>query len=60
METINFEDFVKLEIRIGKILSAERVEGSDKLIKLMVDFGETENPPSPEAPSRQGQPRTEM
>ena len=27
METINFDDFAKLEIRIGKILSAEKVEG---------------------------------
>lgn len=42
METINFEDFIKLEIRIGKILSAEKVEGSDKLLKLGVDFGKTE------------------
>jgi tRNA-binding EMAP/Myf-like protein len=39
MDTINFEDFSKLEIRIGKIISAEKVEGSDKLIKLWVDFG---------------------
>jgi len=39
METIKFEDFAKLEIRIGKILSAERVEGSSKLLKLLVDFG---------------------
>lgn len=39
METISFDDFKKLEIRIGKIISAERVEGSDKLLKLMVDFG---------------------
>ena len=39
METINFEDFAKLEIKIGKIISAEKVEGSDKLLKLMVDFG---------------------
>jgi methionine--tRNA ligase beta chain len=39
METINFEDFAKLEIRIGKILGAEKVEGSDKLLKLEVDFG---------------------
>jgi tRNA-binding EMAP/Myf-like protein len=38
-------------IRIGKILSAEKVEGSDKLLKLMVDFGEldTSNPPTPKA-----------
>ena len=40
METISFEEFVKLEIRIGKILSAEKVEGSDKLLRLEVDFGE--------------------
>lgn len=39
METINFEDFKKIDIRIGKILSAEKVEGSDKLLKLEVDFG---------------------
>jgi len=39
METISFEDFKKLEIRVGKIISAEKVEGSDKLLKLDVDFG---------------------
>jgi methionine--tRNA ligase beta chain len=39
METISFEEFKKLEIKIGKILSAEKVEGSEKLLKLMVDFG---------------------
>ena len=39
METISFEDFKKLDIRIGKIISADRVEGSDKLLKLEVDFG---------------------
>lgn len=37
---ISFDDFSKLDIRIGKILSAEKVEGADKLIKLQVDFGE--------------------
>jgi tRNA-binding EMAP/Myf-like protein len=39
MDIINFEDFAKLDIRIGKILSAEKVEGADKLLKLEVDFG---------------------
>ncbi|MCX6718304.1 MAG: methionine--tRNA ligase [Candidatus Staskawiczbacteria bacterium] len=39
MEVINFEDFKKLEIRIGKIISAEKVENSEKLLKLNVDFG---------------------
>ncbi len=37
MITIN--DFQRCEIRIGKILSAERIEGSDKLLKLSVDLG---------------------
>ena len=41
METIHFDDFKKIEIKIGKILSAEKVEGSDKLLKLEVDFGLT-------------------
>lgn len=40
MDTITFEDFKKVEIRIGKILSAEKVENADKLLKLQVDFGE--------------------
>ncbi len=40
MDIITFDDFKKIDIRIGKILSAERVEGSDKLLKLEVDFGE--------------------
>ena len=45
MQIISFEDFIKLEIRIGKILSAERIEGSDKLLKLIVDFGGTSDVP---------------
>ncbi len=36
---ITFEDFKKLEIRIGRILSAQKVEGADKLLKLEVDIG---------------------
>jgi len=42
MSEISFEDFTKLEIRVGRILSAEKVEGSDKLLKLEVDFGSQE------------------
>ncbi len=38
---INYDDFAKLEIKIGTILSVEVVEGADKLLKLMVDVGET-------------------
>ena len=33
------DDFKKLDIRIGKIISAEKIEGSDKLLKLTFDFG---------------------
>jgi len=37
---ISFDDFNKLEIKIGTILEAEKVEGADKLLKLLVDIGE--------------------
>lgn len=37
---ITIEDLIKIEIRVGKILSAERVEGSEKLLKLSIDLGE--------------------
>ena len=40
---ISIDDFKKVEIRAGKIISAEAVEGSEKLLKLSVDFNE-ENP----------------
>jgi len=39
MIMITYEDFSKLDIRIGKILSAEKVPGTDKLLKLDVDIG---------------------
>ncbi len=34
------EDYKKIEIRAGKIISAERVLNSEKLVKLSVSFGE--------------------
>ncbi len=37
---INYDDFKKVEMKIGEVLSAERVEGSEKLLKLLVQFGE--------------------
>lgn len=39
-DTITFEEFKKVEIRIGKVLNVEKVENTDKLLKLQVDFGE--------------------
>ncbi len=38
-ETINFEDFTKLDIRIGTILEAEKIPKTKKLLKLKVDVG---------------------
>jgi methionyl-tRNA synthetase len=38
-EPIGIEDFMKVDLKVGKIVSAERVEKSAKLIKLKVDIG---------------------
>lgn len=43
MEKISYADFVKLEIKIGTIISVDIVEDADKLLKLMVDVGEEES-----------------
>jgi methionine--tRNA ligase beta chain len=40
MDLINYDHFAKLETKIGTITAAEKVEGSDKLMKLTVDLGE--------------------
>lgn len=37
---IPFDDFVKVELHVGTVISAEEVPGSEKLIKQIVDFGE--------------------
>lgn len=39
---INFDDFKKIELKIAKVIAAERVEGSEKLLKLRVDLGAEE------------------
>ena len=36
---VKIDDFIKLEIRIGKIVLAEKVPNSDKLLRLEFDFG---------------------
>ena len=38
-ETITFEDVMKVEMRVGEIMTAEEVVDSVKLLKLEVDFG---------------------
>jgi len=37
---ISIDDFKKIEIKIGHIINAEEIDGSDKLFKLAVDVGE--------------------
>lgn len=36
---IVFDDFAKLDIRVGKVIAAEKMEKSDKLLKLTIDSG---------------------
>lgn len=36
---IQFDDFAKVDLRVGTILQAEKVEKADKLLKLLVDMG---------------------
>lgn len=39
MEYITYDDFKKLDIRIGTIREIEPVEGTDKLLRCQIDFG---------------------
>lgn len=39
-EYIEYDDFKKVQIQVGEIVHAEPVEGSEKLLKLQVVFGE--------------------
>lgn len=36
---IPFQEFEKLDLRIGKVIGCERKEGSEKLLRLQIDFG---------------------
>ncbi|MCV2885136.1 methionine--tRNA ligase [Aestuariibacter sp. AA17] len=38
-DTITFDDFAKVDLRIAKIAKAEHVEGADKLLRLQLDLG---------------------
>jgi methionyl-tRNA synthetase len=39
LSQISIEDFAKVQMRVGQVLEAERIEGSRKLVKLKVDIG---------------------
>ena len=56
LEKISYDDFAKVEICAGKILSAEKIADTDKLLKLSVDFGEVDSS-DPFNPSRKLMPR---
>lgn len=40
MDQIKYDDFAKVEFKVGEIKEAIEVEGSEKLLRLQVDFGE--------------------
>lgn len=37
---VAYADFAKLDLRVAKVLNAEKVEGADKLLKLTISLGE--------------------
>ena len=39
MDEIEIEDFIKVNLRVAKVESAEPVENADKLVKLFLDLG---------------------
>ena len=39
---ISIDEFAKVEMRVGLVLAAERVKGSDKLLHMQVELGEAE------------------
>lgn len=41
------DDFAKIEIKVGTILTAEFIENADKLLRLVVDFGEKDTEGNP-------------
>lgn len=40
MDEISYDDFGKLDIRIGTVIAAEQIPDTDKLLKCTIDFGE--------------------
>lgn len=41
-DLISIDDFAKVQLRVAKVLTAEKIEGADKLLKLSVQVGEEE------------------
>jgi methionyl-tRNA synthetase len=43
-EKINIDEFSKIEVQVGTVVSAEYVPNTEKLLRLMVEFGEESGP----------------
>ncbi len=41
-ETISFNDFSKVKLQVGKIISAENLQGYNKILKILVNMGDKE------------------
>lgn len=39
MESVSYDDFSKLDLRVAKITSAERIPGKDRIVKGIIDIG---------------------
>jgi methionyl-tRNA synthetase len=42
MEYVTYEQFKKMDMRVGQVVSVEAVEGADKLLKFQIDFGDVD------------------
>ena len=49
-EQASFDDFMKIDMRVAKVLNCEAVEGSTKLLKFDLDFGLKNASSSPASP----------
>ena len=39
MSTISYDDFAKMDLRVGKIVSAEKISGKTRIVKGIIDLG---------------------
>ena len=39
LSTVTYEEFKKMDLRLGKVVKAEKIAGRDKILKLTVDIG---------------------
>ncbi|MCB9813343.1 MAG: methionine--tRNA ligase subunit beta [Pseudomonadales bacterium] len=39
-DEIQYDDFIKLDLRVAKIITAEEIEGADRLLKITLDVGQ--------------------